>query len=116
MKERRAEPRLWCSDLIRVRVEGERPRELTGNLEDISASGACVLFEEPVPPGTRVCLKLGRHRFPGEVRHSTHHQIGYFVGIRFEAGTVWSREIYLPKHMLDPREVAARGSGSKSGA
>jgi len=116
MKERRAEPRLWCSDLIRVRVEGGGPTELTANLEDISPSGACVQFEQPVPAGARLCLMLGRHKFRGEVAHCTHNEIGYFVGIRFDAGRKWSRQIYEPKHLLDPAQLVARGAKSKTSA
>jgi hypothetical protein len=51
---------------------------------------------------------LGRHRFRGRVTHCTHNEIGYFVGIRFDAGKKWSREIYEPKHLLDPMEVVGR--------
>ncbi len=112
MKERRAHTRLWCSDLIKVRLEdaGGASAELIANLEDISPSGACVQFEQPVPAGARVCLRLGRFLFRGQVMHCTHNEIGYFVGVRFDAGRVWSREIYEPKHLLDPARVAAGGS------
>ena len=109
MTERRAEPRLWCSDLIKVRLEGAEPAELIANLEDISPSGACVQFEQPVPAGARLSLMLGRHRFRGQVMHCTQNEIGYFVGVRFDAGKKWSRRIYEPKHLLDPKRVAARG-------
>ena len=111
MRERRAEPRLGCSDLIRVRLEGGEPVELTATLEDISPSGACVQFEEAVPAGARLCLMLGRHKFRGQVTHCTHNEIGYFVGVRFDAGRKWSREIYKPEHLLDPAQVVARGRG-----
>ena len=107
MKERRAEPRLWCSDLIKVRLEtaGAEPAELIANLEDISPSGACVQFEQPVPLGARLCLTLGRHKFRGRVAHCTHNEIGYFVGVRFDPGKLWSRQLYQPKHLLDPAKV-----------
>ena len=115
MKERRKEARLLCSDLIKVRIEdaGGAPAEVIANLEDISPAGACVQFEQPVPPGTRVCLRLGRHLFRGRVVHSTRNDIGHFVGVRFDAGKVWSREIYEPKHLVDPARMVA---GSKSPA
>jgi PilZ domain len=108
VRERRAEPRLWCSDLIKVRLEGGEPAELTANLEDISPSGACVQFEQAVPVGARLCLRLGGHEFRGQVRHCTHNEIGYFAGIRFDAGQQWSRRIYEPKHLLDPKQAIAR--------
>ncbi len=120
MKERRAEPRLLCSDLIKVRLEaagaGGEPPELVANLEDISPSGACLQFEQRVPVGARLCLTLGRHKFRGQAMRCTHDEIGYFVGVRFDAGQEWSRKIYEPKHLLDPARVVARAAKSKSNA
>lgn len=116
MRERRAEPRLWCSDLIKVHVEGGEPAELMANLEDISPSGACVQFEQAVPAGARVALMLGRRKFSGQVKHCTRNEIGYFAGVQFDAGQKWSRKIYEPKHLLDPARVLARVARSKSNA
>jgi hypothetical protein len=110
MKERRAELRFLCSDLIEVRLEGAEPAELTANLEEISPSGACVQFEEAVPAGARVCLKLGRRKFRGLVQYCVSDEIGYFAGVQFDAGQKWSRKIYEPKHLLDPTKVIARES------
>jgi hypothetical protein len=109
MKERRAEQRLWCSDLIQVRLEGAQPVEATANLEDISPSGACVQFERPVATGARMCLMLGRHEFRGHVRYCVQNEIGYFAGVQFDAGQKWSRKMYEPKHLLDPMRVLAPG-------
>ncbi len=111
MQERRAEPRLLCSDLIGVRLEGAGPAELTANLEDISPSGACVLLEQPAAPGARISLRLGRRRLRGRVQYCVHHEIGYFAGVRFDSGQQWSRKIYTPKHLLDPARLAGRRGG-----
>ena len=108
MKERRAEPRLLCSDLIKVRLEDCGLVDLVANLEDISPSGATVLFEQAVRTGTRLRLMLGRHRFDGHVTHCTHNELGFYVGVRFDEGKEWSRRIYEPKHLLDLRELVAR--------
>jgi hypothetical protein len=102
MIERRAEPRLLCSDLIHLRLAGAERADLTANLEDISPSGACVLVEEPLPIGTAVCLVCHQCQFSGQVRYCIHNEIGYFAGIRFDAGQKWSREEYEPAHLLDP--------------
>ena len=114
MTERRVEPRLWCSDLIQVRIEiaGSEPMEVTANLEDIAPSGASVLFEQAVPAGARLCLALGRHKFRGQATHCTRNEIGYFVGVRFDAERKWSRKIYEPQHLLDPARVVARAAKS----
>ena len=108
--ERRGEGRLWCSDLIRVRREGARRAILAANLEDISPSGACVLLEEPLPVATSVVLICRRSRFRGTVKYCVHHEVGYFAGVQFEAGQKWSRELYEPKHLLDPTRVSPRRS------
>jgi hypothetical protein len=108
MIERRAELRLWCSDLIKVQLPGAEPAEVTANLEDISQSGACVQLEQPVGAGAGIGLKLGRHEFKARVIYCIHNEIGYFAGVQFEGGQKWSREIYEPKHLLDPTQVRGR--------
>ena len=101
MIERRAERRLLCSDLIRVRLEGNRRVELTANLEDISPSGACVQVEEPLAVASGICLICPGCRYRGTVKYCIHNQIGYFAGICFDSGQKWSREDYEPAHLLD---------------
>jgi hypothetical protein len=108
MDDRRAEPRLLCSDLIAVRIEGAAPADRTANLEDISPSGACLQLEQPVAAGARISLKLGRQRFTGQIRYCIHDAIGYFAGVQFDAGQKWSRKIYKPKHLLDPARLLKR--------
>jgi hypothetical protein len=108
MREKRTEPRLLCSDLIEVGIEGAGTARLTANLEDISPSGASILFEKPVAAGARVRLKLGRNELRGYVTHCSHNEIGYFAGVRFDDGQKWSRKLYTPKHLLDPRKVLGR--------
>ncbi len=40
-------------------------------------------------------------RFTGKVCYCSYREIGYFVGVKFEAGTEWSEDVYLPQHLLD---------------
>jgi hypothetical protein len=103
---------LWCSDLIKVRIEGSAPVELTANLEDISPSGACLQFEQPVPVGSVLTLRLGRWKFRGQVKYCRQSEMGYFAGMQFAAGRKWSRAAYEPKHLLDPAEVARARTAS----
>jgi PilZ domain len=105
VNERRAEPRLMCSELIQVRLAGVARPGLTANLEDISLSGACVQTEEPLPAGAAVDLRCGRRRFRGHVKYCLETELGYFAGIQFEAGQKWSRADYEPKHLLDARTL-----------
>jgi hypothetical protein len=103
--ERRRETRLLCSDLIQIRVEDAQPRELTANLEDISPSGACLQVEEPLAVDAPVSLLLGRFRLRAKVKYCIQNEIGYFAGVKFHARQKWSRELYEPKHLLDPTQV-----------
>ena len=105
MIERRTEIRLLCSDLIKIRLEGEHPRQLTANLEDISALGACLQLEEPLLVNATVSLLCRQCRLRGRVKYCIHNEIGYFIGVRFHARQKWSRERYEPKHLLDPTQV-----------
>jgi hypothetical protein len=105
MRERRLEIRLLCSDLIRVRLEGAAGREIDANLEDISPSGACVLLEQPVAAGAAISLLCRKRKFRGVVKYCVHHEIGYLAGVQFDAGHKWSRELYEPKHLVDPTRV-----------
>jgi hypothetical protein len=34
-----------------------------------------------------------------------YREIGYFVGIEFEAGSRWSKNQFRPQHLLDPRHL-----------
>ena len=113
MIDRRAEPRWLCSDLIEIRIArgADDPETVVANLEEISPSGACVLFAQPLPPGTHVSLKLGRFRFRGRVQYTTWEPAGHYSGIRFDAGRKWSLEIYRPQHLLDPAKLMNHAPG-----
>ena len=53
-KDARREKRDLCADLIKVCWKNEAGEHFQdwATLEDISASGACLQSEQPVPPGT----------------------------------------------------------------
>lgn len=108
MQERRAEPRMLCSDLVGVewRDNQGKLRKCTANLEDISHSGACIQVERPIPLQTKLRLTHPKGILPGTVRWCVFREIGYFLGIEFAAGARWSRRDFRPRHMLDPRKLA----------
>ena len=56
----RREDRELCADLVKVRWKvGSGPEKSEwAILEDISSSGACLGFEEPIPPDTIVTLQF----------------------------------------------------------
>ena len=111
MQERRTEPRMLCADMVNVSWKdpmGKR-RRLTGLLEDISVSGACLQLETAIPSGAEIRWSSRKKEFAGRVRYCVYREIGYFVGVEFAAGSKWSRRVYKPQHLLDLKVLAGRG-------
>jgi hypothetical protein len=107
MNERRFEGRFLCADLVRIDWQaGVNPRTAEAVLEDISALGACVQVEEPIPPGTAISmLTTESARFTGWVTYCVYRDYGYFVGIRFSNETRWSSGVYEPQHLTNLEEL-----------
>jgi hypothetical protein len=102
---------MLCADLVNVRWKDKtgRGRKVTAILEDISASGACVQLEGPIPPNTMVKIHHPKGHLQGKVKYCVYREIGYFVGLQFVGDTKWSRKQYQPEHMLDMPRLLARG-------
>jgi hypothetical protein len=110
MMDRRIEPRLLCADLVDVQWKDQtgRVRRSVANLEDISLSGACLQVDRPVPLGTPYRITYPNGVLVGKVKYCVFREIGYFLGIEFEAGSRWSRSDFRPQHLLDPRHLVNR--------
>ncbi|MGA3095385.1 MAG: PilZ domain-containing protein [Bryobacteraceae bacterium] len=109
MQERRSEVRLLCADMVEVTWKDQgRSRHATAILEDISASGACLQLETAVPYGVVIRWECPNQNFVGRVRYCTYREIGFFVGVEFEGGTRWSKQVYEPRHFLDLERLIAR--------
>jgi hypothetical protein len=108
MQERRSEIRLMCADMIRVRwmPPSGKFHRATALLEDISASGACLQMESPVPEGSIIRWSSDGQEFEAFVRYCKYRDIGYFVGIEFREGSKWSAHAYAPPHLLDLKYLA----------
>ncbi len=107
MLDRRIETRMLCADLVDFHwkdVNGRKKRGVA-NLEDISLSGACLQVDRPVPLGSVVHISYPSGELKGVVKYSVFRDIGYFLGIEFEAGVRWSQNNYKPQHLLDPRRL-----------
>lgn len=107
--DRRKEPRLLCADLVTVswvNRKGVRRKEIA-NLEDFSEHGACIQMESEIPPGTSVQILAGKARIRGEARYSREDELGWFIGIQMADGTSWPKDLFQPKHILDPRLLLA---------
>jgi hypothetical protein len=119
MQERRTEPRLLCADLVELEWKDKsgRTRRSVANLEDISLSGACLQMDLSVPLHTKVRINYASGELIGTVRYCVYREIGYFLGIQFEAGVRWSQRSFKPMHLFDPRRLVNRkasGAGSAS--
>ena len=110
MMDRRIEPRLLCADLVDVQWKDQtgRVRRSVANLEDISLSGACLQVDRPVPLGTPYRITYPKGVLVGKVKYCVFREIGYFLGVEFEAGSRWSRSDFRPQHLLDPRHLINR--------
>jgi hypothetical protein len=102
MNEKRSEPRFMCADLVRVRIaDAAGIREVVGNLEDISASGACIQLEAAAARSADIEVVCANCRLKGKVRYCRFTELGYDVGIKFERRRGWSKRQFAPKHLLD---------------
>lgn len=108
MEDRRLEGRLLCADLVGVQWQdgAGRNREATANLEDISASGACLQLDVPIRRGIVVQIRYAKGELEGIVKYCVFREVGYFIGVNFQAGSKWSRKQFKPKHLLDLRRLA----------
>src|SRR5712671_4338806 len=111
-----SEARMLCSDLVDIRWKDKtgRGHKVTALLEDISASGACVQLEGPIPHNTLVRIFHAKGHLQGSVRYCVYRDIGYFVGLQFQADSKWSRKAFKPQHMVDMPRLLARGLKSMS--
>lgn len=82
-----------------------RQHRSTANLEDISASGLCLVSEVKIPEDTRVSVHHGDGELIGTVRYCAESEIGLLLGIEFEPGCKWSTKHFQPEHLLDPRRL-----------
>ncbi len=107
MVDRRAETRMLCADLVKVRWTDRsgRNRKAVANLEDISLSGVCLQMDTPLPIDTTLHIHHDKAEFEGSVRYCLFRDIGYFLGVQFAPGCRWSQRRYRPQHLLDLRKL-----------
>jgi hypothetical protein len=98
---------MLCADLIEVRWKDRlgRVKTVMANLEDISASGACLQVETPVPEDTVVRFDIPQAQLEGRIRYCVFRDTGYFLGVEFEPGCRWEQQQFRPKHLFDPRRL-----------
>ena len=101
---------MLCADMVDVQWKDKagRMRKTVANLEDISLSGACLQFDQPVPLQTDLRISYPKGELLGKVRYCVYREIGYFLGIEFAPGSRWSARHFRPQHLLDPRRLVIR--------
>jgi len=100
---------MMCADMVEVRWKDRTGGEqgTTAILEDISASGACLQTEEAIPLGVKIRWDEPKQEFQGYVRYCVYREIGYFVGVEFDASFKWSKKTFTPQHLLDLHALVA---------
>jgi len=95
--------RSLCADLIKIVWADElgRKQKEVATLEDISSGGACVQLERPIPVGTPISILYPNGRYYGRIRYCIFQHTGYFLGVQFDPGYQWSKEAFLPSHLLE---------------
>jgi hypothetical protein len=109
--ESRSVPRSLCADL--VTVEWKDPdgwlHEVGTVLEDISEQGACLQVESAIPQGIDVLIRhKGTALFACRTIYCVYRDIGYYVGVEYGPGVVWSKRDFLPDHLLDLEQLITR--------
>jgi hypothetical protein len=114
--ERRHEGRFLCAEIVHlIRIENERVKTLEAVLEDISPVGACVQVEEEVPLGVEVMLATAHTSLCGVVSYSVYRDYGYFVGIHFLDDAHWSKNVFVPDHLIN-LQTLLKGFGEPEAA
>ncbi len=101
MRSDREEYRELCADLVKVqwKEESGSARSEWAILEDISASGACIGLEVPIPPDTIITLQFSKDSCQARIKYCKFEQTNYLLGIQFEQGYRWSRRKFKPDHL-----------------
>jgi len=75
MFDRRVEPRMLCADMVDVQWKDKtgRIRKGVANLEDISLSGACLQFDQPIPLQTDLRINYPKGELLGNFPQALTH-------------------------------------------
>jgi hypothetical protein len=109
-KIERSNERCLCADLIKIvwtDESGGKRKELAA-LEDISPGGACLQVEHPIPVDTPISILYPDGRYHGRIRYCVFQETGYFIGIKFDPGYEWSKNKYMPSHLLELHTLCAK--------
>jgi hypothetical protein len=95
------EPKIMCAHLVTIRVPDEADSEpVIANLEDISASEACIQIETAIREGADIEMICSNCQFKGKVKYCHFDSDGYDVRIAFDEQSTWTKERFEPDHLL----------------
>src|SRR2546430_17619726 len=99
MLRERSEARMLCADLVDIRWTDKtgRGHKVTALLEEISASGACVQLNGPLPNNTLARICHARGQLQRCVKDCVYRDIGYSVGLQFHPERNGSRKEFQPQ-------------------
>jgi hypothetical protein len=67
-----------------------------------------------VPLDTVLRVRHSKGELVGTVKYCLFRDIGYFVGVQFPQARGWSREAFLPEHLLDLEQLVTRSAEKSS--
>jgi len=95
--------RSLCAQLVKIiwtDESGRKTKELAA-LEDISPGGACLQVEHPIPVDTPISILYPAGKYQGRTRYCIFQHTGYFLGVQFDPGYEWSKQEFMPSHLLE---------------
>jgi hypothetical protein len=91
--------RYLCSELVDLTFSDGRGQ--SANLEEIGENSALVLTEHPLRRGAKLQLNCGGHTLEGIAGGCRFDKLlGYYVEIRLDPASRWSRHWFAPEHLL----------------
>lgn len=101
-----------CSEL--VSIAGKQAGVVPANLEAIGERSALVLTDLPLRRGSEISISGSSYTLRGTVR--TCHAdgpLGYYADVRLDPGSRWSKQWFVPQHLLAVGTAARREESGK---
>ena len=105
-----------CSELVTVTSHDSsgEAKVMSGNLEEIGEWSARVLLDSPLHRGSQVTVNAGDNCLNGRVKSwSFEPDLGYFVDVRLNSESRWTKAWFTPEHMLGPWNEATETSSER---
>ncbi len=110
------EARWLCSHLVELSFLGDRSLSETGLLEEIGATQAWVAVETAYPMGSHVDFTAQGFQVSAEVVVCRARENDYRIKLEFQAGRLWSPEVWEPDHLFRPPSKKSKAKGNRAAA